>query len=120
LIKSKVDFAFETTLSTKSYNPLIRQAKAEGYTIVLIFCWLESIELAIQRVEYSVKHGGHNIPEAIIERRYHRGLVNFFHIYQKLSDVWILYNNSEDFPSIVAKSDKSEVLIEIMIFGRHY
>ncbi|MBT1701364.1 zeta toxin family protein [Fulvivirgaceae bacterium PWU4] len=105
LLKANLSFALETTLSTKSYRSLIKEAKQGGYTVVLIFFWLESITLAKERVRLRVKKGGHNIPDDIIERRYHRGLVNFFKIYSVLSDFWIFYDNSRDIPSVVANNN---------------
>lgn len=82
LLKGKKDFGFETTPSTRSYVHLIRQAKNQEYTVVLIFFWLESVELAKARVQARVEKGGHNIPAAVIERRYIRGSKNFFTIYK--------------------------------------
>ncbi len=73
-------FAFETTLSTKSYQGLVKQAGLLGYDTTLLFLTLESAELAIQRVQTRVKEGGHNIPIETIERRYSNGLINFFKI----------------------------------------
>lgn len=112
LLRNKVDFAFETTLSTKSYKQLMVRAKAEGYKIVLIFFWLESVELAIQRVRIRVELGGHHIPDKIIERRYDRGLANFFRIYRPHCDAWIFYDNSTHSPSAIAQYDGSDSLIK--------
>ena len=81
LMEEKVDFAFETTLAAKSYVPLIKSAKRFGYEITLLYFWLNSPELAKQRVALRVKKGGHNIPHEIIERRYYRGIYNFFNLY---------------------------------------
>ena len=78
LLSQKKDFAFETTLSTRSYVRLIKKAKEEGYKITLIFFWLKSVDFAIERVKSRVAKGGHDIPEAVIKRRYIRGLENFF------------------------------------------
>ena len=105
LLKEGKDFAFETTLSTKSYVPFITHAKELGYTIVLIYFWLESVDLAKNRVVERVKGGGHSIPEATIERRYYRGLRNFFKLYQSLSDSWIMYDNSKELPTPLAKGN---------------
>lgn len=52
-----------------------------GYRVVLYFIWLPSPELAIQRVAKHVREGGHNIPEAVVRRRYARGLANLFDLY---------------------------------------
>lgn len=62
-------FAFETTLSTRSYVQFIDKAKQLNYLVTCLFFWLESEELAISRVETRVKEGGHHIPENVIRRR---------------------------------------------------
>lgn len=102
LIRHKTDFAFETTLSTKSYVSLIQMAKKSGYQVVLLFFWLESVELAIERVRFRVSKGGHHIPDEVIKRRYTRGVTNFFNLYMNLVDDWALYNNSGNIPDLVA------------------
>lgn len=94
LMNKGITFAFETTLSTKSFRAKLIRAKELGYKITLLFFWLESIELAYQRVELRVKQGGHNIPKDTIERRYKRGIINLFDIYSKLVDEYILIDNS--------------------------
>ena|SRR5258708_5182430 len=103
LLTEKKEFGFETTLSSRSYVPLLEQAKANGYTLMLIFFWLESIDLAKSRVLERVKKGGHNIPPDTIERRYSRGLKNFFHLYQNIVHSWFIYNNSAVIPQPIAK-----------------
>src|SRR5436190_16463587 len=40
LLREGKDFGFETTLSTKSYVPLLKGAKQKGYSIMLIYFWL--------------------------------------------------------------------------------
>ncbi len=105
LLREGKDFGFETTLSTKSYVPLLKDAKGKGYTIVLIYFWLESVELAKRRVLERVNKGGHNVPSDIIERRYNRGLTNFFHLYQALAQRWIIYDNSKATPLPIAKGE---------------
>src|SRR5688572_18105151 len=76
LMVLKKDFVFETTLSTISYVKLLNEAKNHGYTVHLFYFWLKSQELAIKRVKRRVERGGHNIPEDIIIRRYHKSLLN--------------------------------------------
>jgi predicted ABC-type ATPase len=102
LIKLKQDFAFETTLSTKSYLPLIGEAKAKGFRVVLFFLYLDSIALAKQRVASRVKSGGHFIPDDVIERRYFRGLKNL-KPFSETVDSWVVANNSADAISIIAR-----------------
>ena len=95
LAKQRVDFAFETTLAARSFAPFLRQCQAQGYRVNLIYVWLNSVELAINRVALRVASGGHNIPEDVIRRRYNRGRDNFFNLYSQLADYWIIYDNTK-------------------------
>ncbi|HEY0078620.1 MAG TPA: zeta toxin family protein [Pyrinomonadaceae bacterium] len=87
-------FAFETTLSTRSYAAWLRRLKQQGYNFHLLFIWLRSPELAVERVKERVSLGGHNVPEHIIRRRYEKGVRNFFSLYCRLADSWVVYDNS--------------------------
>lgn len=94
LINEKVDFAIETTLSSKNHLNTIAKAKEAGYEITLLFFYLNSVELAKERVKIRVSKGGHNIPENVTERRYTRGLENFWK-FKLFYDNWYFYDNSE-------------------------
>lgn len=87
-------FAFETTLATRSYAPWIVRLKRRGYSFHILFLWLSSPDLAMQRVRERVFLGGHDVPKRIIRRRYAKGLRNFFDLYQPLADSWAVYDNS--------------------------
>lgn len=106
LLKAGESFSIETTLSTRSYAKLIRQARAQGYKISLIYFWLNSPELAINRVAQRVKNGGHNIPREVIIRRYAAGINNLFRIYMPLVDYWLLADNSTTPRIIVAEGGR--------------
>ncbi|WP_395627554.1 zeta toxin family protein [Daejeonella sp.] len=95
LISDNKTFAFETTLSTKSYKSKIIQAQNKGYRVTLLFFWLQNIELAKERVKARVSEGGHNIDSEIIERRYYRGIKNLFDIYLPIVDGAMIFDNSE-------------------------
>jgi predicted ABC-type ATPase len=107
LLHSKTDFAFETTLSSRTYVSLVKQAKMLGYNVTLLFVWLENIQIAYDRVALRVKKGGHNIPLVVIERRYQRGLNNFFNLYIPIVDSWLLVNNSNDRLERIAYGEKN-------------
>ena len=94
LLAAGADFAFETTLATRSYAPLIERARACGYVVALYFFWLPTPQQAVERVADRVSKGGHNIPEAIIYRRYERGLRNLRERYMPLCDSWTIYDNN--------------------------
>ena len=95
LLSENQNFAFETTLSTKSYKNKIIQAKKSGYRVTLLFFWLQNIELAKERVKIRVYEGGHDINPDIIERRYIRGIKNLFDIYLPIVDGALIFDNSE-------------------------
>lgn len=66
-----------------------------GYIVHLIYFWLNSPQLAVDRVAERVSKGGHNIPYDVILRRYSKGINNLFKLFVNEVDVWILYDNSE-------------------------
>lgn len=97
LLEKDTSFSIETTLSTKSYINLVRRAQEKGFSVRILFFWLNSPELAIRRVAERVAKGGHNIPEPIIRRRYTAGLKNLFNLFMDKVDYWDIYDNS-DYP----------------------
>jgi len=109
LLFDNQSFAFETTLSTKSYKSKILEAKEKGYTVTLLFFWLQNVELAKARVKMRVSEGGHNIEPEIIERRYFRGIKNMFKIYLPIVDGAIIFDNS---------NGKHELLAEKTVDGQ--
>ncbi|MEX2231914.1 MAG: zeta toxin family protein [Cyclobacteriaceae bacterium] len=110
-IESGKIFAFETTLSTKSYVSLLKEAKQKGYEITLMFFWLSSPELAVLRVKTRVKEGGHHIDENIVKRRYERGLFNFYELYLPIVDSWMLIDNSGEPYQIIAEGNSNDIHI---------
>lgn len=115
LISIHQDFAFETTLASKSYVKTIKKAKQDGYQVTLIFFYLESIELAIERVRTRVLEGGHDIPEDVITRRYFAGLRNLLKLYIPICDYWMLFDNSKIHSELIAEG-YCDIDIEIKNF----
>jgi predicted ABC-type ATPase len=103
---SQKDFAFETTLASRSYARWLKDLQVSGYSFHLVYLWLQNVELAIERVRERVRLGGHNIPIETIKRRYGRGLQNFFTLYRPLADSWQVYDVSSLEPQIIAFGDK--------------
>ena len=124
LAKHRKNFAFEATLASRSYASWIKGLRGSRYKFHLVFLWLRSIELAIQRVEERVRSGGHSVPDEVIRRRYDRGLANFFKLYQPLADTWAAYDNSgsgapllvsaggENIPQRIIKPDTWSLLVK--------
>lgn len=119
LIKKDQNFAFETTLSTKSYKNLVIEAQNKGYAVMLIFFYLKSEDLAVKRVETRVKEGGHDIAVKVIRRRYENGLKNFFNIFKDLVNEWMFIENSgEPYTLIAQKSQGQEKIYNKGMWNR--
>jgi predicted ABC-type ATPase len=108
LAEQRVNFAFETTLASRSFAPWLRDLRASGYAVHLFFLWLSSADLAVQRVAARVAAGGHSVPENTVRRRYWAGIRNFFGLYQRIGTSWALYNASGPEPMLVAEGLESE------------
>lgn len=104
---ARESFAFETTLSGRSYLRLIDLWQAAGYRVKMIFLQLDSAEEAIARVAQRVKQGGHDIPEPVIRRRYAAGRRNFECLYAPKVDAWALYDNAGEKPVLLDWSERS-------------
>ena len=81
---------------------LVERCKLLGYKIIIVFLWLDSTELAIERVRLRVLQGGHHIPTDVIKRRYHKGLKNFVNLFMPICDNWIIADNSHSKPEQIA------------------
>jgi len=102
LLETGTDFAFETTLATRSYVSFIKKAKEKGYTVKLLYFWLSSPQFAINRVATRVSEGGHHIPDDVVIRRYYRGISNLLNLYAEICDRWIVIDNTEPPSEIIA------------------
>jgi predicted ABC-type ATPase len=118
LARERQSFAFETTGASRSFAPFLRRLQEEGYRLHIIFVWLRTPELAVQRVAARVSQGGHSVPESVVRRRYRRGLSNFLRLYRPLADSWVFCDNSGDGPVVAARGIR-EVVTEVLLQERY-
>ena len=111
LLQKGETFAFETTLATKSYKQKIEWAQANGYEVTLLFFWLDSPNIAKERVAQRVAEGGHNIPLETIERRYYNGITNLFAIYIDMVDICYIFDNSEGRKELIAQKKNNKDIV---------
>jgi predicted ABC-type ATPase len=112
-------FAFETTLAGRSYAPWLRRCVAAGYELYLVFLWLPSADLAVARVARCVAAGGHNIPEAVIRRRYGTGIRNFFHLHRTLASEWRVYDARQRAVRLIASGvGAAETIVDYGAWSR--
>lgn len=105
------DFAFETTLSGKSYINLFHKMKDRNYKLHLFFLWIPTADFAIARIKDRVAEGGHDVPANDVRRRFYHGIYNFFKYYKSIADSWTLFDNSGTMPNIIAKGKNGHLEI---------
>jgi predicted ABC-type ATPase len=111
-------FAFESTLSGKTYISLLKNAQQRGFRVYLHYLWLPTPAIAIARVRERVKKGGHDVPEVDIRRHFNRSLQHFIHDYTLLVDRWAVWDNQTSPPQLIAESgtcttDELEVKLQM-------
>jgi predicted ABC-type ATPase len=107
------DFAFESTLSSKTFAPFLKKLKSQGYHVAIYYFALTSSRLALQRVKLRVSLGGHDVPPDVVKRRYGRSLHNFFQLYLGLADEWMMFDNSSGKSARrIAKCNNGKPIIE--------
>jgi predicted ABC-type ATPase len=113
LAAARATFAFESTLATRSYARWLTTLIATGYEFELVFLWLRSPDLAVERVRERVRSGGHDIPPDVIRRRYARGRANFLELYSPIAMRWsVLDNSARGQASVIAAGSGSVVHVQ--------
>jgi predicted ABC-type ATPase len=103
LARARQDFAFETTLASRTFAPWLASLRVSGYHVHLAFLSLSGPDLAVARVAERVRQGGHDVSEHVVRRRFASGLKNFFSLYQTVADTWQMFDNSAvDGPRLLA------------------
>jgi len=116
-----VDFAFETTLASRRFAPWLADLRRTGYSVHVLFLWLPSADLAVERVAERVRMGGHAVPEETIRRRYVAGLRNFFMLYRPLAATWRIFDTSQACrPQLIARGEGVRVtrIVDRQMWGQ--
>lgn len=116
------DFAFETTLSGRTYYRILTNIKERGYEVHMFYLWIPSPELALKRIDERVLSGGHNVPESDVRRRFERAWRNLINQYRALVDSFFIFDNSGEIPVLVCDEIGEHMTIHNqdryqMIFG---
>jgi predicted ABC-type ATPase len=95
------DFVIETTMSGRTLLAYLKRARNAGYSVTIVFVYLDSADLCVSRVTQRVRRGGHSVPETDIRRRFTRSCSNFWHTYRKIADQWeMIYNSTDGFVEV--------------------
>jgi len=118
LTEAKASFAFETTCAGQHHLRTLQRCAEAGYKTHLLFLWLPAPEIAIDRVAWRVKQGGHDIPADTIRRRYLAGLRNLISLYLPLVNKAIIFDGSSDICSeqgsyavLAEKNEAGKILV---------
>lgn len=109
--RARTDFAFETTLSGRTYIRVLRRVKAAGFRLHMFYLWIPSPDLALLRIRDRVESGGHNVPERDVRRRFGRTLSNLFTLYRPLLDTLHFFDNSSDTPRLIFKDESGQTTL---------
>jgi predicted ABC-type ATPase len=113
LAEARESFAFESTLSSRSFAPFLRRLKTCGYRIGIYYFSLANARLAVQRVKLRVSLGGHDVPADVIRRRFERSRANFFALYAPLADHWTMFDNSKAHQAqLIAECSDNDLVIK--------
>jgi predicted ABC-type ATPase len=96
LASQRKDFAFESTLSSRTFAPFLRELRGSGYEIHLAFVWIGSAEASAERVARRTREGGHSVALETLHRRFRRTARNFYTLYMPLADIWTVYDNRDE------------------------
>ncbi|MEK7953680.1 AAA family ATPase [Luteolibacter soli] len=116
-IRSQDSFALESTLSGRGHAPILRQARDQGYRIVLHFLWLPNPKESIARVKQRVRKGGHHVPSEDIRRRYPRIFENLVHLYLPLAHEWYFWS-ARSLPPIPLANSATHAIADVDGFLR--
>lgn len=122
LVEMRRDFAFESTLSGRTYLQMLRAAKLEGYRVHLCYLWLPNVSLCLRRIKQRVRKGGHDVPPSDVRRRFGSSLRNFFVHYLPLADRVVLFDASSSPPRTIARWSKNDfacIVPEVYEEARH-
>ncbi|MDD2889341.1 MAG: zeta toxin family protein [bacterium] len=113
-IKQGISIALETTLAGKYIENIIPEAKQNGYIISIIYFFVDSPEVSIDRIQIRVKNGGHFVPEKEVIRRFYRSKENFWNFYRKIVDDWTVFYNGGKEPilTVTGKNENYKILNE--------
>jgi predicted ABC-type ATPase len=111
LARERRDFAFETTLASRTFAPWLKELQAGGYAFHLVYLCLPTVGLSLERVAERVRRGGHAVPEDVVRRRYARSLNNFFNLYGRFANSWVMMDNSiRSQPRMIARGSAGQTI----------
>jgi len=100
LVRQRESFVFETVFSDPVGEKLafLKEAAAQGYTVVLCFIGVSGPRVSEERVAMRVSQGGHDVPSDKLLARFPRTLANLRAAIRELPHVWVFDHDDLDTP----------------------
>ena len=98
-LENNLTFTQETTLAGYRVEKTIRQARRQGYDVVMFYVGLNSVEESLLRIANRVRKGGHDIPGDYVKLRYQNRLESLKRVLP-LCDEVIFYDNENGFVKV--------------------
>lgn len=118
-VAEEKSFLIESTLSGRYLIKFLNETKKQNYQATIIFIFVDSPEVSIERIAGRVKKGGHFVPEKDVRRRFERGRRNFWKIYKNLADRWnLIYNSDNSFEYVVIGKQNEESILNEFLFEK--
>ena len=111
LREQRTSFVYESTLAGLSLARALKEFKNVGYEISLVYVYLDSADVCIERIKSRVQAGGHFVPDDEVRRRYERSKRNFLEIYKPLASRWLLYRNPLEGFELIATSNEAGLTV---------
>ncbi len=92
-------FTQETTLAGKRIEKTLRQARKQGYYVVLYYIGLSSAQESLLRIQNRVRKGGHDIPPEDVKRRFSGRWEALKRVFPYCDEV-IFYDNENGFVKV--------------------
>ncbi len=111
-VKTGQNILIESTLSGLYLQRALPNIKAAGYSVSIVYVFLEHPRVCIERIKERLLKGGHFVPDRDVIRRFFRSKHNFWTIFRFEADDWFIFFNSDShFQEVVeGKKDKYTVL----------
>ncbi len=119
LSNANENFIIESTLSGRALLGWIKKIKEKGYSIRLLYIFLENPGVCIERIRERVLKGGHFVPDEDVVRRFYRSKRNFWNLYKELADKWhLIYNSEQRFIEFAFSKKGSFVINNEILFQK--
>ncbi|WP_296168014.1 zeta toxin family protein [uncultured Brevundimonas sp.] len=102
----------ETVLSTSKYRRLVESAKANGFSVRMLFVYLDNPDLNVERVKVRVATGGHAVPEDKIRARWSRSFDNFAWFLREADTVDVFNNSGAEPRRVLTKNGNSLTIFD--------